>query len=602
MGSKKMMNAVERQCSGTAKKKKRCKIKAFSRQKTFYCDAHADQRTEKEEDDDEDDGIIPGSPMSTEKNIEPGVSDAQTLPKQGDASTQESSAAEEKNENRGIVIEAARSDLSESMDAQNSDDDHSYAFAASSSSDSEAMDHRVAVDVPADELEFFEDDAVPENLVQLHEIADPDVVSDADSTDDEEQHVNTAAQLKRDAVSSEPSQWAWKSSREERWELVCAFIEVTTERVIEFSRVAEDFVDSARKKLAEKSATSLKKARVIGATVVGATRRLHALRASEPFAMIVEEACENLEPTLLSVLSVRSLCKLELIGDHRQLPAFVNPCWFNVQMTNPSIKVSLFQRLVENCAASCSILDVRRRMRGEICALTRVEYEDVVKIQDEKCTVTQRISDRVLRDVRVSASVRKMAKSERDKCAEGGKLVPGVLPQVYFWDVDSEQGRAAVGISGCNMIEARACVGLIKCLVQCGVPAAAIAVISPYKGRVLTIMRMLRKEKSSPVSNDFVSTVDRYQGDENDIVILSLVSTQPGNRFVTLRNRFIVSASHARIGLFILGKSKVVSNRSVQGPGPSHWVRLLRDLESSPNSGETTRIGKALPICCPPHR
>ena len=31
---------------------------------------------------------------------------------------------------------------------------------------------------------------------------------------------------------------------------------------------------------------------MIGATVVGAARRLEALRAAEPFAMIVEEACE----------------------------------------------------------------------------------------------------------------------------------------------------------------------------------------------------------------------------------------------------------------------------------------------------------------------
>lgn len=40
-----------------------------------------------------------------------------------------------------------------------------------------------------------------------------------------------------------------------------------------------------------------------------------------------------MEPTLISVLSVRSLQKLELVGDHRQLPAFVQVlleyCWLN---------------------------------------------------------------------------------------------------------------------------------------------------------------------------------------------------------------------------------------------------------------------------------
>ena len=53
-----------------------------------------------------------------------------------------------------------------------------------------------------------------------------------------------------------------------------------------------------------------------------------------------------MEPMLMAVLAVRSLRKLELVGDHRQLPAFVQNCWFNLETTHPSIKVSLFERLV----------------------------------------------------------------------------------------------------------------------------------------------------------------------------------------------------------------------------------------------------------------
>jgi hypothetical protein len=35
-----------------------------------------------------------------------------------------------------------------------------------------------------------------------------------------------------------------------------------------------------------------KNARIIGATVTGAAKRLEAIRAAEPFAVVVEEACE----------------------------------------------------------------------------------------------------------------------------------------------------------------------------------------------------------------------------------------------------------------------------------------------------------------------
>jgi len=41
----------------------------------------------------------------------------------------------------------------------------------------------------------------------------------------------------------------------------------------------------------------------------------------------------------MSVLAVGSLRKLELVGDHFQLPAFVQNCWFNIESTHPSIKV-----------------------------------------------------------------------------------------------------------------------------------------------------------------------------------------------------------------------------------------------------------------------
>ena len=49
---------------------------------------------------------------------------------------------------------------------------------------------------------------------------------------------------------------------------------------------------------AQASAGVFKSARIIGATVVGAALRLEAIRAAEPFACVVEEACEVLSYVL----------------------------------------------------------------------------------------------------------------------------------------------------------------------------------------------------------------------------------------------------------------------------------------------------------------
>ena len=129
-----------------------------------------------------------------------------------------------------------------------------------------------------------------------------------------------------------------------------------------------------------------------------------------------------------------------------------------------------------------------------------------------------------------------------------------------------------------------------------------------------------------------VSTVDRYQGDENDIVILSLVRTKPGNLFLQLINRFIVATSRARIGFYIIGTVDAVTKSSSGNKGPEHWCDLVSHLkqgrlplatDESEQDGavptcpacegaeETPPLpqlragkcgtGRAFPICCPRH-
>jgi DNA replication protein DnaC len=102
-----------------------------------------------------------------------------------------------------------------------------------------------------------------------------------------------------------------------------------------------------------------------------------------------------------------------------------------------------------------------------------------------------------------------------------------------------------------------------------------------------------------------VSTVDRFQGDEADIIIASLVidgkSTTP---FVKLRNRMIVLLSRARIASYLIGNIGYFENKPA-----AHWEITIKLLEHSAKNNIDTpfnfngpRIGSSLPICCPLHR
>lgn len=490
------------------------------------------------------------------------------------------------------------------------DVDLSYPDLSSDSNENEAERHKFGtcpdeLNMSSSSSESESVEELPDQLQHLQDIVDHDSVAGSESDEEDPPTQDNTSEI--DASCCDLGLWTWTLPLQDRRNCAAVLIREVMEFVSQLATLAEPHVDNARQSVNEAAADSFKRSRIIGATVVGATRRLHAIRASEPFAMIVEEACEVMEPTLLSVLSVRSLRKLELIGDHRQLPAFVQHCWFPIQTTHPSIKVSLFERLMQSGTATHAVLDIQRRMRPEICDLTRCEYTDVVEIVDDNVTSSQLVADRYLKS---NCSRAAEFRRERELWHRKGEVVPGVSPQVFFWDIESKEGRAAVGMSRCNNTEASLCVGLVKWFMRCSVPAECITVITPFKGQKITIMKLLRKVLGYNASRGvFVSTVDRYQGDENDIIILSLVSTRPGNRFVALRNRFIVSTSRARLGFYIIGSSGAVTKSSSGGEGPSHWRRLLKDLsgdnfnrnECQDRSARAARIGASLPICCPRH-
>jgi hypothetical protein len=510
--------------------------------------------------------------------------------------------------------------------------------------------HGVAVD----ELDYVKgDDSVSESDDEDDEINDAhqhlnDILG-ADEEDDEEDcgvfNLDEFKDLDLENVSCDElldlhydcCQWTWAMEPHQRQKSVFRLISAMSGWIKQLSQKAEEYIDEARLLRSQASGRVLKSAVIIGGTIVGAVNRLSALRAAEPFAIIVEEACEVMEPTLVAVLSVASVQKVQLIGDHRQLPAFVNICWYDLACSTPSIKTSLFERLVvgdgrgqgDGNIDTYSILAVQRRMRSSISNLTKHHYADVIEIQDHACTLSQKIGNKLSKkQLSVNATKQNLWESN-------GRLVPGVSSCVYFWNIaGNAESRNKAGISACNETEADAIVQLVLFFLLCGVSKNSIAVITPYSGQKKLLIDKLRKENCIPRRDKMppgkfghgkhgkpvrggsskgaeapdsvnVSTVDRYQGDENDIVILSLVRAKGGNRFVGLLNRFIVASSRARLGFYVVGSVAAVQTAQ----GDSHWDEFLDHLKDPAERDEGTEDNpykgscctNDLPVCCPQH-
>lgn len=105
-----------------------------------------------------------------------------------------------------------------------------------------------------------------------------------------------------------------------------------------------------------------------------------------------------------------------------------------------------------------------------------------------------------------------------------------------------------------------------------GYPAEKISILSTYNGQKHLIRDVLRKRCAwTPLFGmpARVTTVDRFQGQQNDIVLLSLVRTKTVGHLRDVR-RLIVALSRARLGLYVFCRCDVFNNCLELRPGACH--------------------------------
>ncbi|CAL8581376.1 hypothetical protein XPA_007074 [Xanthoria parietina] len=110
-----------------------------------------------------------------------------------------------------------------------------------------------------------------------------------------------------------------------------------------------------------------------------------------------------------------------------------------------------------------------------------------------------------------------------------------------------------------NLGEAEYAVAIYQYMRLLGYPASKITILTPYAGQRALIRDVLghrcAKNRLFGLPR-MVTTVDKYQGEQNDYVILSLVRTTRVGYLRDIR-RLTVALSRARLGLYILGRRSV---------------------------------------------
>ncbi|CAI2172161.1 19284_t:CDS:10 [Funneliformis geosporum] len=291
----------------------------------------------------------------------------------------------------------------------------------------------------------------------------------------------------------------------------------------------------------------LKQNRVVGMTTTAAAKYHDLLINLAPKIMIIEEAAETLEAHIVTALTPATE-HLILIGDHQQL----RPNTSVHELAEVfKLDVSLFERLT-NFLPYCQLTE-QRRMRPEIRELLTPIYKDVLTDHEIVCNYPN---------------------------------VPGFCNDLFFFDHQEEEVHEEETMSKKNKFEAQMCTKFTDYLVKGGTSAKNITILSMYSGQRKLINQLLRDEsRNTPEMVDVrVCSVDGFQGEENDIILLSLVrsrDTRQSIGFLSVANRVCVALSRAKHGMYIFGNASQLKMQS------ELWRDVLRILEKTGLCGQT---------------
>ncbi|KAL1858077.1 hypothetical protein VTK73DRAFT_7960 [Phialemonium thermophilum] len=262
---------------------------------------------------------------------------------------------------------------------------------------------------------------------------------------------------------------------------------------------------------------------IVGCTTTGLAKYRGFVAALRPRTLMIEEAAESYEANITAALypSVRQLI---LVGDHQQLTPHCAIRWLEAAPFH--LTVSLFERMVQ-LGVPYVTLNTQRRMIPEIRSLLNPFYPD-------------------LRD---HALVRDAA--QRPPVPGMGGLNTWLL--THRWEEQTDANASKY-----NAQEAQMVVNFFAYLVANGVRPSQITVLTFYNGQRKVLLGKLRRHASIAADSFHVCTVDSYQGEENDIVLLSLVRSPAKDMpyavgFLEDTNRAVVAISRARRGFYIFG-------------------------------------------------
>ena len=282
---------------------------------------------------------------------------------------------------------------------------------------------------------------------------------------------------------------------------------------------------------------------------------------------IIDEASQILEPQIMGLLPLFD--KFIMIGDHKQLSTItlqdenkskVEEAVLNdIQLSD--CRESLFERLFHICqkqgwTQAYDTLTYHGRMHEDIASLVNISFYD---------NMLHAATDR---------QYKPLAYQTYDRSDKLQSLI--ATKRTAFLPVRETDNTN--NSDKLNKQEADVVISLIKAILEiyrlnnmAFDTRKTIGVITPYRNQIALIKHKLEETEIPELNNIMVDTVERYQGSQRDIIILSFCFNKPYqlrffsnlNRERTVDRKLNVALTRAREQLFMIGNDYILNQSPI---------------------------------------
>lgn len=297
-------------------------------------------------------------------------------------------------------------------------------------------------------------------------------------------------------------------------------------------------------------------ARVIACTLTGSAH--HLLQGRCFGTLFIDEAAQALEASCW--IAIQKADRIILAGDHRQLPPTIK----SPAALSGGLDKTLMQTICENKPRCVSMLNVQYRMCDEIMQFPNREFYDGL-LHSDPSVKYRGILDW---DTAIEWMESDLETENGKRETENEDLTPksnSFHLSDFTFPFSSGETLASDGLSRINPVEAELALQTLHNYIErIGKDRILherldIGIISPYKGQVQLLRRMLRKNSYWKPLRHLISinTVDGFQGQERDIILISMVRNNEQGQvgFLSDLRRMNVAITRARMKLIIIGHS-----------------------------------------------